>query len=60
MYVLCVFGKQNALVFQHRRFYVRTYILWATAGTTSKNCGESAQSEHKANPNDESSTTSAA
>ena len=35
MYVLCVFRKQPAL-FPAPSFYVRTYILWATARITGK------------------------
>ena len=35
MYVLCV-QKTDRIIFPAPSFYVRTYILWATAGTTGK------------------------
>ena len=53
---VCV-QKQPALLLQHRRF---TYVHFVGSGWYPRcNCGESALSEHKANPNDESNTTAA-
>ena len=58
---MCV-QKTARIIFPAPSFYVRTtYILWATTNSWYHryNCVESAQSEHRANPNDESNTTAA-
>ena len=55
---VCVFRKQPALFFQHRRF---TCVYFVGCSWYHRyNCGESAQSEHKTNPNDGRKITTAA
>ena len=60
MYVRCV-QKIALLIFPAPSFYVRTYMLWATAGTTGKKTVANLRSSRntKVNPNDESNTTTA-